>query len=41
MASALEALPITDTARFELAAVLKGANLREVARVFAPGATPS
>jgi hypothetical protein len=37
---ALEALPMTDSARFELAAVLKRADLREVARTFAPGATP-
>jgi hypothetical protein len=40
VAMALEALPMTDSARFELAAVLKRADLREVARVFAPGATP-
>jgi hypothetical protein len=39
VASALEALPVTDSARFELAAILKRADLREVARAFAPGAT--
>jgi hypothetical protein len=40
VASALEALPMVDSARFELAAILKRADLREVARAFAPGATP-
>lgn len=40
VASALEALPMVDSARFELAAILKRADLREVARVFAPGGTP-
>jgi hypothetical protein len=38
---ALEALPVADSARFELAAILKEADLREIARVFAPGATPA
>jgi hypothetical protein len=40
LASALEALPMVDSARFELAAILKRADLREAARAFAPGATP-
>jgi hypothetical protein len=41
VASALEALPaVGSNSRFEVAAILKRADLRDVARVFAPGATP-
>jgi hypothetical protein len=31
---------MVDSARFELSAILKRVDLRQVARVFAPGATP-